>query len=495
MTQVSRRTALLGGLAAAGIGVLGACGVDRGPATPTARRVLPGPPLQAAPLSGQRVVETTLTARPATVDLGGITARTWAYDDALPGKVIRANAGDFLRVTLNNALPADTTIHWHGVRLRNAADGVPGVTQDPVRSGGRFVYEFTAPDPGTHFFHPHVGAQLDRALYAPLIIDDPKERGAYDAEWIVVLDDWTDGVGKDPDRILAEFQANSGPLQTGMGGMGSMDHSMPGSDSPLGDAGDVAYPHFLLNGRVPAAPTEFTAEPGQRIRIRIINAGSDTVFRVALGGHVMTVTHSDGYAVTPKQTRALFVAMGERYDVIVTAGDGVFPLVAAAEGKGGRALALLRTASGSAPAADAPLAELSGPVLFGASDLTAADSARLGARDPDATLKVSLNGQMAPYAWGINGKKHGEDTPMTVRAGERLRMRITNQTMMVHPMHIHGHTWSLPGSSGLRKDTVLIKPMASLDVDLDADNPGKWSLHCHNIYHMELGMMTTLEYR
>ncbi|KXP08197.1 copper oxidase [Tsukamurella pulmonis] len=496
MTPVTRRTALFGGLAALSVGALAACG-DKTASTPSgASRALQGPPLQATPQAGQKVVETTLTARETTVDLGGITARTWAYDDALPGKVLRANAGDFLRVTLDNKLPADTTIHWHGIRLRNEADGVPGVTQDAVRPGGRFVYEFTAPDAGTHYFHPHVGAQLDRALYAPIIIDDPNEPGAYDAEWIVVLDDWTDGIGKNPDQILADFQAKTGPLQTGMGGMGGMDHSsMPGmGSSPLGDAGDVVYPHYLINGRIPAAPTEFRAKPGQRIRLRIINAGSDTVFRVALGGHTMTVTHTDGHRVNDKQARALFVAMGERYDVTVTAGDGAFPLVAAAEGKKGQALAVLRTGSGAAPAADIRPAELDGAVLLGATELAAADSARLPDAQPDSTIKVALNGQMDPYAWGINGKKHGEDTPLRVSKGQRLRMQITNETMMLHPMHIHGHTWGLPGSGGLRKDTVLIKPMGSVEVDLDADNPGTWALHCHNIYHMEMGMMTTLKY-
>ncbi|KXO95094.1 Copper resistance protein A precursor (plasmid) [Tsukamurella tyrosinosolvens] len=495
MVYASRRAVIAAGLGLVGSGVLAACGGTSTSKPGGGSRSIQGPPLQATPQAGQKVVETTLTARESTVDLGGITARTWAYDDALPGKVIRAKAGDFLRVTLDNKLPADTTIHWHGIRLRNEADGVPGVTQDAIRPGRRFVYEFTAPDPGTHYFHPHVGAQLDRALYAPIIIDDPTERGAYDDEWIVVLDDWTDGVGKNPDQILADFQAKTGSLKPGMD-MGGMDHSsMPGmSSSPLGDAGDVIYPHYLINGRIPAAPTEFRAKPGQRIRLRIINAGSDTVFRVALGGHTMTVTHTDGHRVNDKQARALFVAMGERYDVTVTAGAGAFPLVAAAEGKKGQALAVLRTGSGDAPAADVRPAELDGPVLLGASELTAADSARLPDREPDSTLKVTLNGQMDPYAWGINGKKHGEDKPLIVRKGQRLRMQITNETMMLHPMHIHGHTWALPGSRGLRKDTLLLKPMGSVEVDLDADNPGSWALHCHNIYHMEMGMMTTLRY-
>src|SRR4029079_8881545 len=140
----------------------------------------------------------------------------------------------------------------------------------------------------------------------------------------------------------------------GMSGMHDMD-SMPGmsgmgSSTLLGaDSGDVMYPYYLVNGRIPAAPTTFTAKPGQRLRIRIINAGSDTAFRVALAGHSMTVTHTDGYPVLPTEVDALLMGMGERYDVIVTAADGVLPLVAVAQGKNALARALLSTGAGTAP--------------------------------------------------------------------------------------------------------------------------------------------------
>lgn len=142
-----------------------------------------GAPSPVSPSAGQKVVEQSLTARPATLDLAGRQVSTWAYGEAAPGPLVRATAGDFLRVTLDNQLPADTTIHWHGIRLRNSADGVPGLTQDPVKPGAKYVYgSSTAPDPGTYFFHPHVGVQLDRALYAPMVIDDPADPGRYDAE-------------------------------------------------------------------------------------------------------------------------------------------------------------------------------------------------------------------------------------------------------------------------------------------------------------------------
>ena len=215
MQTISRRAVLLGGLGLAGSAALAACtggGTIGDDATHAARIALPG-----RGLPGQKVVSKTLTAKPVTLDLGGPTVATWAYADRVPGPLLRATAGEFLRVTLDNQLPADTTIHWHGIRLRNAADGVPGVTQDPVQPGTAFVYEFTAPDPGTYFFHPHVGVQLDRGLYAPMVIDDPGEPGRYDAEWILVLDDWVDGTGRTPDDVLAQLIADGGTNGGGMG--------------------------------------------------------------------------------------------------------------------------------------------------------------------------------------------------------------------------------------------------------------------------------------
>src|SRR6266536_3038379 len=275
----------------------------------------------------------------------GVTALAGCTDDQPPDATFVAPDGEVVRASLVNRLPEHTTVHWHGLALRNDADGVPDVTQKPVKAGGEHVYEFTAGHPGTFWFHPHAGVQLDRGLYAPLIVEDPHEPLAYDDEWVVVLDDWLDGVdGRTPDAQFAE-------LRKGMGMMGG--HMMGVGSSYLlgGDAGDVRYPHYVLNGRLPAAPAVYQGRPGGRLRMRLINAGGDTAFRVALGGHRMTVTHTDGYPVQPVDSDALLVGMGERYDVLVTLADGVFPLVALAEGKDATALGLLRTGSGAAPAA------------------------------------------------------------------------------------------------------------------------------------------------
>lgn len=499
MSTISRRTLLLG--AAGGIvtaGGLAGCATSGSAVAATSEAVRRAE--RARQAAGQRTVTARLAAQPATLDLGGPTVQTWAYGEAVPGPLLRATAGDRLKVTVDNYLPDTTSVHWHGVALRNDMDGVPGMTQPPIAASNRFTYDFTVPDPGTYFYHPHTGVQLDRGLYGVLVVDDPAERGDYDAEWVVVLDDWVDGTGRTPDDILAGLRQGGGSgMDMGDMGMGGMDQGSMGSmgegmQSPLlGGAGDVVYPHYVVNGRVPTAPATLAGKPGQRVRIRLVNAASDTAFRVALAGHRLTVTHSDGFPVVPATTEALLVGMGERYDVLVTLGDGAFPLVAAAEGKTGQGLAVVRTGVGAVPPGDAAPTELGRAVLLG-SGLSATQEVGLGRRAVDRTHDLVLGGSMADYRWTINGKTFDDADPLHVREGERVRLRLRNMTMMFHPMHLHGHTFGL-ASTGVRKDTVIVRPMQTLDIDFDADNPGQWATHCHNIYHAEAGMMTTVSYR
>lgn len=538
----SRRALLGAATAVAGSGILTACsgsgsdGSDSGHAghgggsepegyvDPSGEEVAAAEKKRA---DGGTVREVKLMAMTAKLDLGGRTVKTWAYGDQLPGKEVRVTAGDTLALTLANHLPQPTSLHWHGLALRNDMDGVPGLTQQDIKPGADFTYRFAVPHPGTYWFHPHSGTQQDRGLYAPLIVEDPKEPLKYDKEWVVVLDDWVDGVdGSTPDAVLAEL--SKGMSGHDMGGDGGQDvggggHDMsnmsmrteasPKPSSPSGsagpsrmmmgaksdllggDAGDVAYPHYLINGRTPQAPSSFKARPGDRIRLRIINAGGDTAFRVALGGHEMTVTHTDGFPVEHAKTDALLLGMGERMDVLVTAKDGAFPLTAAAEGKKATALAVLRTGGGAAPAPSTRPKELKGRLLT-ADKLRAAKSVALPSRKPDRTIRIQLTGGMAKYDWAFDKKPYSPDQRHPLRAGERVRLVFANSTAMWHPVHLHGHTFALAKvAGGPRKDTAIILPNGTLTVDFEADNPGLWMIHCHNVYHSEAGMMTVLGYR
>ncbi|MFF8912719.1 multicopper oxidase family protein [Streptomyces sp. NPDC015032] len=482
-----------------------------------------------------------LTATPSRLDLGGgLVVGSWAYDARLPGQELRVSVGDIVALKLANHLPAATTLHWHGLNVRNDMDGVPVLTQKPIRPGAEFAYRFKVPHPGTYWFHPHTGVQQDRGLYAPLIVEDPKETLKYDKEWVVVLDDWVDGVdGSTPDGVLDELSHGRGGMDHGDSGHDGMDHKGDSGNSGHGGhggspknpkaakrrsgpsriaknsysellkshGGNVAYPHYLINGRIPKSPSSFTARPGDRIRLRIINAGGDTPFRVALGGHRMTITHTDGYPVRHTTTDALVLGMGERYDVMVTAGDGVFPLTALAEGKRASALALLRTGKGTAPTASVRPKELDGR-LVEAHELAPDESVALSVRKPDRTIRFRMTGSMAAYDWAFDHEPYNPRQRHAVKAGERVRLEFYNVTEMWHPIHLHGHSFGLVGPAGpdhratrrgqaawARKDTAIIRPNNSLAVEFDADNPGLWMLHCHNIYHSDVGMMTVVGYR
>jgi multicopper oxidase len=370
-----RRTVLRSGLAAAALGVVGAatgCTARAAPsAASPARHHLIGPrsPQVAAAETVRHAtgtVQAGVAPQAGHIDLGGPVVPTWSYGGQIPGPEIRVRKGQILQSLLVNQLPVETTVHWHGVTIRNDMDGVPGMTQAPVPADREYTYRFAAAEPGTYWYHPHVGVQLDRGLYGPLIVEDPAETAGYEHDWTVVLDDWVDGTGYTPDQVLAALRngmaglgmAAASPSPSPMGSMSGMPiaasspspamgmnsaaaspssgmsgmNSRPTGPSPVmsrarsallgGDAGDVRYPYYLINGRVRTAPRTFTARPGQRARIRFINAAADTSFRVALGGHAMTVTHTDGYPLVPVRVGALLIAMGERYDVEVTPGPG-----------------------------------------------------------------------------------------------------------------------------------------------------------------------------
>ena len=531
MSFPDRRTVLRSGLAAAALGAVGAAGCTARPASPAspARHDLigPGSPQVAATEAARDATGGTVMAGVAPeaghVDLGGPVVATWSYGGQIPGPEIRVRKGQVVQALLANRLPAGTTVHWHGVAIRNDMDGVPGMTQGPVAAGREFTYRFAAAEPGTYWYHPHVGVQLDRGLYGPLIVEDPDEPARYDHDWTVVLDDWIDGTGYTPDQVLDALrrgmggmsmaEASPSPMASGMpmpGDSPSMSMSSPaaspssarsggssgptgpspvlsGARSPLlgGDAGDVRYPYYLINGRIRTAPRTAVARPGQRARIRFINAAADTAFRVALGGHQMTVTHTDGYPVAPARADALLIGMGERYDVIVTLGDGVFPLTALAEGKNATALALVRTAAGAPPPADVLPAELGG-ALASYAGLRAAPQARLAARGPDVTFRLRLTGGMGRYDWGINGQAFDMSQPGALRflmtQGQRVRVIFANATTMYHPMHIHGHTFQLgPAGREGHRDRA---PRSPDRLRLDADNPGQWPTVRDNLSYL-----------
>ena len=489
MNHFLSRRRFLGSAAGAGIVLLTGCASGTDQSNVASSRLTK---ITADPARRPDVVA-ALRAAPTEFELAGRVVNTWAYDGAVPGRTVRASVGDLVEVSIANDLPEATSIHWHGLSIVNVMDGVPALTQADIVPGEVFTYRFIVPDSGTYWFHPHHGLQLDRGLLAPLIIEDPNDGVDADVDYVVMLDDWLDGVNTTPETELVALQ------NMDMDSMGSMVMA----SSPLlgGDAGDVTYPYHLINGRPIEDPLTFDPAPrsGDRVRFRIINGAADTAYRFAVGGHSMTVTHADGFAVEPVEVDALLVGMGERYDITLTVQSGAWPVVALAEGKDQRTAAVLRTRDAAATASPdlaAPIAELDGTWLRYA-DLRAAEAVALDLPDDGdiRPISVQLTGGMMRYDWGINGVPYGDHEPIEVRADEWVSLVIENASGMWHPIHLHGHSPQIGRPRGsVRKDTVNVLPSQSVEMVFQANNPGDCMIHCHNAYHLEAGMATVLTY-
>jgi FtsP/CotA-like multicopper oxidase with cupredoxin domain len=527
----TRRRFLGLSLATASAALLAACrGQGTSSLSPSGRaRILPSDPLiqateDARPSSGTTVA-VSLAAAALTASLDGKQVSTWGYNGSLTAPTLRARSGDILKVELKNGLGEPTSIHWHGLALRNDQDGVHNLTQAPVASGTGFAYEFKAQHPGTYWYHSHVELQRERALYGAMVIEDPKDPVTADHEWVIVLDDWLDGITGTPAQAYAAVAAGMGS----MGGTGGMEHSsMPGMDhssmpgmgstaSPSkapasdagafmlmgsmseylgGEAGDVRYPLHLFNGRAPEDPDTLHASPGSTVRLRIVNAAGDTAYRFGIPGQKLILTHTDGFPVAHEEADAVVLGMGERIDALITVRDGYTPVLALPEGKAGLAMGQISTGTGKPPIPAAQPDTIDGTVTDG-TRLRADPSVQLAARKADVVHRIRLTGSMNAYDWGIDGRQFSMSDPyansLEVTPGQRVQVDFVNETEMWHPMHIHGHTFQL-GADGARKDTVIVRPKETVSVAFDADNPGQWLFHCHNAYHAEKGMMGVISY-
>ena len=444
----------------------------------------------------QRLREYHLPTGISEVDLGPLGRRPiWTYDGRYPGPEIRVREGERIRVVVQNGLPEPTTVHWHGLPVPNAMDGVPGLTQAPIAPGSSFVYEFDATKPGSYMYHSHQGLQIDRGLFGALVVEERSPHVAYDREYTLVLDDLLPGAPPD----MAQ-QAASSPRGMGRGRMSGMGRGMMGGGrgmmgmggmGMMGSQGIPDYLALLLNGRPPADPPTFEARNGERLRLRLVNPSGATIYRVWIAGHRMSVSHADARPVKPVEVDALDIGMGERYDVIVDARNpGAWEITAAPlQGSPEPARGILRyvDAHRARPAAE----ESPGGRLLVLEDLQALEAYEPGG-DVDQDLDYVLSGGMMSSAWTIGGQLYPDADPIEIRRGERVRIRLRNMSMMAHPMHLHGHFFRV-GEAW--KDTVIVPPhMGAVSLDFRADNPGRWFFHCHNAYHMEMGMAREVRY-
>ena len=398
----------------------------------------------------------------------------WLYNGQFPGPEIRVREGERLRVTVKNTLPEGTTVHWHGIPLHNPMDGVPDVTQPPIRTGETFVYEFEAAPSGSFMYHSHFGLQSDRGLVGPLIVEEKKAHIDYDREYTMVLTDFLPVV----------------PVPLGSatnGGGNAMGMQVP------------PYVVLLINGRPPEAPAVFSVKTGEQVRVRLINPSGATIYRFAIGGHPVTVTHADGRPVEPFRVDALHIGPGERYDVLVDARNpGAWPIAAQPDNDLPPARAILRyTDSNELSPRESALPEgLTGGRMLQLADLRGLYLPE--PRKPNRTFNLALSGGMRRPGgmmgteWLINGQAYPNAAPLEIRQGEAVRIRMLNQSAMPHPMHMHGHFFRV---GNVMKDTTIVwTHTGHVELDFMANNPGNWFFHCHNLYHMEAGMARLIRY-
>lgn len=455
---------------------------------------LPAPLLQAgcaATPSTRPVHRVELTARPAQVMVRGIeqpAVAAWSYGGAVPGPEIRVHQGGRLRVVVQNKLPQATTVHWHGVRVPNPMDGVPHLTQAPIEPGARFVYEFDVPDAGTYWYHSHLHSaeQLERGLYGPLIVEEPKPiRVDRDITW--VLDDWRltrDG------RISDNFNA-------------------PHDVAHAGRIGNVV----TVNG---SFPRDLALRRGERVRLRLVNAANARIFSLQFDGHRPRVIAIDGQPVAPHEPRdgRVTLAPAMRCDLLLDAtgkpgesyavGDVFHPraaydLLQLAYGPTVLREELLDTPIALPPnaLAEPDLAQAEHhEIRFEGGMMGRMHAAMLNGK-PVAMMALLRHGK----AWAVNGvvaDGHAVDPMLRLARGRSYVLALHNDTRWHHPMHLHGHSFRVIRRNGRAtphrewQDTVLLDPMERVDIAFVADNPGDWMFHCHILEHQDGGMMSVI---
>jgi FtsP/CotA-like multicopper oxidase with cupredoxin domain len=443
----------------------------------------------------------TLRLQSRVVEVGGKAATRYGVSQPSGEWGLTFDEGETFDVRLENKLDVLSGLHWHGLNPPWREDGVPYISAPPIAPGKSVDYKFLAQPAGTRWMHSHFGLQEQNLLAAPLIVRESSAIKSGLQEAVILLGDfsWTK-----PSLLFEELRkpkpamsmAGSGMNMSGSGGM----TSGGAMDGTKADLNDITYDAFLANDRTLADPQVFDVEKGAEVRLRLINGAASTNFWIDLGAIEGTVVTVDGNPVAPLKIQQFPLAVAQRVDIILRMpADGrTVPVLARGEGRPLQTGVVLRPPGAAVP-------KILETAQEAAPAITLMEEAKLRATQPlpsrpiDRSVPVDLIGNMASYTWGleVNGLA---GAPVTVARGERVELVIRNTTMMAHPMHLHGPSFQVTeinGQSfpGAVRDTVLVTPRSTVKVVLDADNPGLWAFHCHNLYHMEAGMFTTMVYR
>ena len=575
--------------------------------------------LPASPIGDLEANGIDLLIREQQLEFGKRRGTAITINGTVPGPLVRLREGSDAILRVTNNLKEDTSIHWHGLLLPPGMDGVPGVSFAGIKPGETFTYRFPVRQNGTYWYHSHSGAQEQSGHYGPLIIDAAKpEPFEYDREYVVMLSDWT---SENPMSVMARLKRrpNYYNLQRRTMGTFFRDVAKNGfkptvtdrlewgrmrmDPSDISDVTGFTY-SFLMNGFAPESNWTGLFKPGERVRLRFINAGAATYFDLRIPGLQMTVVSVDGQHVQPVTVDEIRIAIAETYDVIVEPKEErSYTIFAEAMDRSGFARGTLATEKGMTAAIPprrervvATMADMGMGDMAGMKGMVGMDSAKDGmktsratnivkmpdakmegmnhatpatkampympemkmdaappmndtmsttapvkhgpdhhgpgnsavpmetksrinepgtgledtgtrvllysdlrslepgedSRPPGREIELHITGNMERYIWGFDGRKFSEtDGPIRFYHGERLRLTLVNDTMMNHPIHLHGMFMELDNGAGPnkpRKHTINVKPAERLSLDITADALGNWAFHCHVLYHMEMGM-------
>ena len=524
----------------------------------------------------------TLEIADTPVNYTGASRLATTVNGGIPAPVLRWREATTVTLRVSNRLRVPTSIHWHGILVPFREDGVPGISFEGIAPGETFAYRFPVRQSGTYWYHAHSRFQEQTGLYGALVIEPTGgERHVTDRDYVVMLSDWSD---EDPERIYAKLKKQSDyynfaqptvpeffrdvreqGLREALA-MRKMWNEMRMNPTDLSDVSGYTYT-YLMNGTTPGGNWTGQFRPGERVRLRLINGSSQTLFDVRIPGLRMTVISADGQDVEPVAVDELRISVAETYDVIVEPHEErAYTLFAQAIDRTGFARgtlaprpgmeaevpkldpvpwltmqdmmgAMATGGSGESPMAGMDHGTMSGMDMGGVSMsgtpavhharteyspevdmhvdmprtnlddpgiglrgngrrvLTYADLQTIGgpldAREPNREIELHLTGNMQRFVWGFDGLKFSEAKPVHLRLGERLRIVLVNDTMMNHPIHLHGMWGELESPEGkfqVRKHTINVQPAQRVTYAVLADAPGRWAYHCHLLYHMEAGM-------
>jgi FtsP/CotA-like multicopper oxidase with cupredoxin domain len=479
------------------------------------------------------------------INLTGKQVMACTINNQIPGPTIEATVGDTLQVTFNNKMNEETSIHWHGVLLPNDQDGVPYLTTPPILPQSSFTYQFNITHHGTYWYHSHSGLQEQQGMYGALVFHPKqKETTIFDREEVVVLSDWTNEA---PKQVLANLKRDGdyyalkkGTVQSWVkvlsNGLPAIKNRIRNALSRMGpmDISDVGYDSFLARG---STISYISTRPEETIKIRLINASTSSYFNVEYAAKPLTIIAADGVDIEPIKVKRLRIAIAETYDLIIKAPQNKSAeLRATAEDGTGYSSIFI----GNGDKLFAP--NIAQPNLFlidhnmhyfdktphfsmnhskhnvhheetttkhsikkpsliqhmtDYKHLRATQDTHFSKKKNHRIITLKLTGNMDQYLWSFNNTTLLESDKIMIRKGEVIRLTLDNQTMMHHPIHLHGHFFRVLNGQGNRsplKHTVNVPSMKKITIEFYANKEKDWFFHCHNLYHMATGMARIISY-